>query len=295
MRIDVLLLSMVLGCLSTIASAGPIVTCYRYEFPPQGQQGPANRICYQMKLLDADVSTLPLLPEQVHAGPPVPNPLGVGGVHWVVNDAMWFGPRPGAGPLDDQADIQVDNPTSVPIYAFAVGIPQTTLDTPILPFAQEVDPANSLVGWQSAILTRYQWNHNAWTAPNTNDPVGNAAEEVPPSPPPADWAPPDTSLAGRRFEDLFDSTPGLDMVALFWTVNAQFAIQPGTTRSGFLIGNRGHFLSSRALPFVDLGPGGVIATGNLTVLPEPSGGLLATLGLAVAGLWRLRRGKLPAA
>jgi hypothetical protein len=92
-------------------------------------------------------------------------------------------------------------------------------------------------------------------------------------------------VPGLRFEDLFDGTPGLDMVALFWTVNAEFAIQPGTTRSGFLIGNRGHFLSSRALPFVDLGPGGVIASGNLTVLPEPSGGLLATFGLAGCGLW----------
>jgi hypothetical protein len=98
-------LSLALWFLSTIASAGPIVTCYRYEFPPQGQQGPPNRICFQMKLLDADVSKLPEMPEDLHAGPPVTNPHGVGGVHWVVNDALWFGPRPGADPLDDQVDI----------------------------------------------------------------------------------------------------------------------------------------------------------------------------------------------
>ena len=98
-----------------------------------------------------------------------------------------------------------------------------------------------------------------------------------------------------RFEDLFDGTPGLDMVALFWTVNAQFAIQPGTTRSGFLIGSHGHFLSSRALPFVDLGPGGEIATGNLTVVGEPSGAMLAGVGLAGCGLWqRTRRRQRPA-
>jgi hypothetical protein len=289
MRTYGVVLSMALWFLTAIASAGEVVTCYRYEFPPSGQAGPPNRICFEMKLLDADVVPLQEMAEKLHAGPPVTNPNGVGGVHWLVNDSLSFGPRPGAGPLDDQADIQVDNPSSVPIYAFAVGLPQTTINTPILPFSQEINPANALIGWQSAILTRYQWNQNAWTAPNTTDTVGNAADDVPPSPPPADWTPPDTSVAGLRFEDLFDGTPGLDMVALFWTVNAQFAIQPGTTRSGFLIGSHGHFLSSQALPFVDLGPGGVIATGNLTVVAEPSGAMLAGVGLAGCGLWHRTR------
>lgn len=268
-------------------SGGPVVTVYRYDCPPPPQQGPCNRVCYSLKLLDADLGPgLQPIPEELHGGPPVTQPSGVGGVHWMVNDAAWFGPRPGADPLDDQADIQVDNPTSVPIYAWAVGVPGLTLATPIVPYVQQ-DPALSLTGWQSAIVSREWWNANAWTAPVTNDPVGNAADEVPPSPAPADWTPPDTSLAGLRFEDLFDSTPGLDTALLFWTVESQYAIQPGSTRSGFLIGNRGHFLSSRSLPFVDLGPGSVIATGNLQIIAEPP-----TLALVLSGgglSWVLRR------
>ena len=52
MRTCGVVLSMALGFLATTVSAGPTVTCYRYEFPPKGQQGPANRICYELKLLE---------------------------------------------------------------------------------------------------------------------------------------------------------------------------------------------------------------------------------------------------
>lgn len=285
-----MLRKLVLSCVGLCAlaesvSGGPIVTVYRYDCPPPGQQGPCNRVCYNLKLLDADVPPLQPVPE-LHAGPPVTQPSGVGGVHWMVNDALWFGPRPGADPLDDQADIQVDNPTSVPIYAWAVGVPAQTLDTPILPYVQQ-DIAHSLTGWQSAIISREWWNANAWTAPVTNDPVGNAADEVPPSPAPADWTPPDTSVAGLRFEDLFDSTPGLDAALLFWTVESRYAIQPGSKMNGFLIGNRDHFLSGRSLPFVDLGPGGIIAAGNLQIIPEPTTLCLALT--ASCGTWLMRR------
>ncbi len=262
------------------SDGGGEFTAYRYEFPPAGQAGPANRICFKLKLLDAEVTELPDLNFKVNPGLPQVDPVSGGGVHWMMPSSPRFGPPPG-GPLDDQGIIQVDNPTSHPITAWAIGVPQSSVESPILGYVQS-EYGGTPDGWQSATLTRHQWNNNAWTAPNTNDPVGDPLLEVLPAPGPGDWSPSDTSVPGLQFESLFDSMPGLETVILFWTVDIANAIQPGQTMSGFLLGNTGHFLSGQALPFADFGVDGLLATGNLTLVPEPS--MLSLIGLGTMGL-----------
>jgi hypothetical protein len=57
--------------------------------------------------------------------------------------------------------------------------------------------------------------------------------------------------------------------------------------NGFLLGSIGHGLSGRSLPFADFGVDGLLGTGNLKLVPEPTA--LGMMGLAALGMMVRRR------
>jgi hypothetical protein len=219
----------------------------------------------------------------INPGPPVVGATGAG-VHWMVPDTLRNGPFD--NPLYDQGNIQVDNPTAHSITAWAIGVPAGSVDSPILGLAQAEYGGGLPNGWQSATVTRHQWDNNVWTAPNVNDPSGGPAGEWEPAPGPGDWSPLTTNDDGVRFDDLFGKGQ-FDTAILFWTVDLDHAIAPGTTMNGFLLGSIGHGLSGRSLPFADFGVDGLLGTGNLKLVPEPTA--LGMMGLAALGMMVRRR------
>jgi hypothetical protein len=187
-------------------------------------------------------------------------------------------------PSKERGQLTVNNSSSQPIYAFAVGNNDASkaFGFGATRGLADLIPSELDNLWAASVIRRSSWEANT----SVFGKIGNNAT----------WTAPDTSTAAYNWDTLFGSA--FDTIVSYWVVDPDAAllgfgghglfstpINSGSSQSHFF------FFSKQAnSPFITLGNDGTVTpSGETTLVPIPA--TIWLFGSALLGLFRISRRK----